>query len=88
MVRYVTGKDADGIGADAHGAYSFENTIRNGKEWERDIEVRYVVQDGPAKDLSFKIRQATYRGNEDISHNSGADEDQIRIITSYPLDIF
>lgn len=88
MVRYVTGKDADGTGADAHGAYSFENTIRNGEEWERDVEVHYVVQEGVAKDLSFKIRQATYRGNEDISHNSGADEDEIRIITSYPLNIF
>ncbi len=88
MVRYVTGKDADGTGADEQGAYSFENTIRDGEEWERDIEVRYVVQEGPARNLSVRIRQSTYRGNEDISHNSGPDEDQVRIITSYPLNIF
>ncbi|MNL75805.1 Porin D precursor [compost metagenome] len=48
----------------------------------------YVVQDGPAKDLSFKLRQATYRGNAAINDsNSGADNDEVRIITSYPLNI-
>lgn len=87
MARYITGKDADGTGADAAGAYSFENGIIDGKEWERDIEVSYVVQSGPVKDLSFRIRQSTYRGNSDISLNSGADQDEVRIITSYPLSI-
>jgi imipenem/basic amino acid-specific outer membrane pore len=88
MVRYMKGTDADGTGADANGAYSFERAIVDGEEWERDIEVAYVVQNGPAKDLSFKIRQATYRGNSDANINAGADEDEIRMITSYPLNIF
>lgn len=61
--------------------------MQNGEEWERDIQVAYVLQEGPAKDLSFKLRQATYRGNSDIGINSGADEDEIRFITEYPLDI-
>ena len=87
MARYVTGTDADGTGADLNGAYSAYADMQNGEEWERDIQVAYVLQEGPAKDLSFKLRQATYRGNSDIGINSGADEDEIRFITEYPLDI-
>ena len=87
MTRYVTGKDADGTGADAAGAYGWENEVRNGEEWERDIQVAYVVQDGTAKGLSFKLRQATYRGNSDANINAGADNEEVRLITEYPLDI-
>lgn len=88
MARYVRGTGADGTGADANGAYAFYNSLEDGKEWERDVQVAYVVQDGPAKDLSFTLRQATYRGNSDMnSTNSGADNDEVRLITSYPLDI-
>ena len=86
MTRYVTGKDADGSGADVNGAYSGLYG-ENGEEWERDIQIAYVVQEGPAKDLSFKLRQATYRGNSDINSGSGADNEEVRIITEYPLDI-
>ncbi|OHC30261.1 MAG: hypothetical protein A2Y50_00475 [Pseudomonadales bacterium RIFCSPLOWO2_12_59_9] len=87
MTRYVRGTDADGSHADANGAYAFYNGMQDGKEWERDIQVGYLVQEGPAKDLSVTLRQATYRGNSAISANSGADNDEIRIITAYPLDI-
>ena len=61
--------------------------MRNGEEWERDIQVAYVVQDGTAKGLSFKLRQATYRGNSDANINAGADNEEVRLITEYPLDI-
>ena len=88
MTRYVRGSDADGSHADASGAYGFYSDLTDGKEWERDIQVAYVVQAGPAKDLSVTLRQATYRGNSAMNAtNSGADNDEIRIITSYPLDI-
>lgn len=88
MTRYVRGSDADGSHADANGAYGFYSDLTDGKEWERDIQVAYVVQAGPAKDLSVTLRQATYRGNSAMNAtNSGVDNDEIRIITSYPLDI-
>ncbi|MGB4074252.1 OprD family porin [Pseudomonas sp.] len=88
MVRYVKGTGADGTAADAEGAYGFYNDLEDGKEWERDIQVAYVLQDGPAKDLSFTLRQATYRGNDDMNAtNSGSDNDEFRLITAYPLDI-
>ena len=88
MVRYVRGTGADGTAADAEGAYGFYNDLEDGKEWERDIQVAYVLQDGPAKDLSFTLRQATYRGNDGMNAiNSGSDNDELRLITTYPLDI-
>ena len=48
MARYVRGTGIDnGPGSDLD-------------RWERNIEAKYVVQDGAAKDLSFRVRQATY----------------------------
>lgn len=47
MTRYVRGSDANVAGTS------------NGKEWERDVDIKYVLQEGPAKDLSFRVRQAT-----------------------------
>lgn len=87
MTRYVRGTGGDGTHADVNGAYGFYVDMHDGKEWERDVQVAYVVQEGPAKDLSVTLRQATYRGNSDANLNAGADNDEIRLITSYPLDI-
>ncbi|HWR80897.1 MAG TPA: OprD family outer membrane porin, partial [Pseudomonas sp.] len=67
-------------------------TGSSANQWERDIEVKYVVQEGAAKDLSFRIRQATWRSNNDMdtgyfgSDGAGA-VDEVRLITEYPLDI-
>ena len=76
MTRYVRGTNID-------------NGVRNdGKNWERDTEVKYVLQSGAAKDLAFRLRQATYRGN-DAAH-AGADTtdvNEVRLIVEYPLSI-
>ncbi|MFB4368735.1 MULTISPECIES: OprD family porin [unclassified Pseudomonas] len=69
MTRYVTGEDG-------------KTAARtDAKEWERDIEAKYVFQDGAAKDLSLRLRQATYRANfrDDI--------DEVRVIVEYPLSV-
>ncbi len=90
MARYVRGSGGNGDNADcsANGAYcgSFGS---GGSEWERDLEVKYVIQEGAAKDLSFKIRQATWRSNESYNNADGdaTGLDEVRIITEYPLDI-
>lgn len=55
----------------------------SGKAWERNIEVKYIVQAGPAKDLSVRLRQANYR-----SAGLGENIDEVRLITEYPLNIF
>jgi len=56
-------------------------TIDDAKEWERDLQVSYVIQSGPVKGLSFRVRQATYRND----FNSPLDE--VRFITEYPLSL-
>jgi len=89
MARYITGDDVDGTKADPNGA--FAGAIgEDGKEWERDIEVKYVVQEGAAKDLSFRVRHASWRGNSDMAFfgsAGGTASDEVRLITEYPLDI-
>jgi imipenem/basic amino acid-specific outer membrane pore len=55
----------------------------NGRAWERDLELKYVVQSGSAKDLSFRIRQASFR-----SPDRGLDFNEVRLITEYPINIF
>ena len=60
----------------------------NGKNWERDTEAKYVLQSGAAKDLAFRLRQATYRGN-DAAHTAAdtTDVNEVRLIVEYPLSI-
>ncbi|MEA5674568.1 OprD family porin [Pseudomonas sp. MH2] len=74
MTRYARGTGANTA------------TTNDGKEWERDIDVKYVLQEGPAKDLSFRVRQATYRSSDGVYYNSGS-IDELRLIVEYPLSI-
>ncbi|MET1078838.1 MAG: OprD family porin [Pseudomonas sp.] len=71
MTRYVTGTDIDvGGGEEA-------------KEHELNIEAKYVLQDGPAKDLSFRVRNAIYRADSSYT----GDVNDFRLIVEYPLEI-
>jgi len=71
MTRYITGDNIDvGTGTDA-------------KEHELNIEAKYVVQEGAAKDLSFRVRNAVYRANESYD----TDKNDFRVIVEYPLEI-
>lgn len=81
--RYVTGDNIDGTDADPNGGYAgFQGA--DGKHWERNFDVKYVVQSGSAKDLSFRVRQATHRSNEAQGED---DVDEVRVIIEYPLEI-
>lgn len=73
MTRYVKGYDAHVAGTS------------NGKEWERDVDIKYVLQEGPAKDLSLRVRQATYRSSDNVYGSPSLDE--LRLIVEYPLSI-
>lgn len=82
MTRYAKGTDADYSNAnsvymrrDADG-----NPLTDQKRWERDIEVKYVVQTGSIKDMSFRIRQMNTRATQFES-----DLDEVRLIVEYPL---
>lgn len=71
MTRYLKGSDFHTAQTD------------NGRAWERDIDMKYVVQSGSAKDLSFRVRQASFR-----SPDRGLNFNEVRLITEYPLNIF
>lgn len=71
MTRYLTG---DNISL-ASGA--------EGKEWERNTDIAYVIQDGALKNLGVKWRNATVR-----STNFGNDLDENRLIVSYSLPLW
>jgi len=81
MARYIKGDNIDFTKADPNGAY-FRAGVDDGKHWERDLEAKYVVQSGSAKDLSFRLRQATHR-----STSFDSDIDEVRLIIEYPLSI-
>ncbi|NLY15882.1 MAG: OprD family porin [Gammaproteobacteria bacterium] len=76
MTRYVRGTNIE------------NNGRNNGKNWERDTDVRYVVQSGAAKDLSLHLRNATYRANGAAHAATGnRDVNEVRFIVEYPLSI-
>ncbi|MDU9033674.1 OprD family porin [Pseudomonas corrugata] len=55
-----------------------------GKEHEFDFETKYVLQSGPAKDLSLRIRSAIARSNNAYD---GGNVNDFRFIVEYPLSI-
>lgn len=77
MTRYITGTDI--TVRDDLGAVSDDNA----KEHELNIEAKYVVQEGAAKDLSFRVRNAIYRANDSYT----GDVNDFRVIVEYPLDV-
>ncbi|WP_175653771.1 OprD family porin [Pseudomonas sp. Marseille-P9899] len=72
MTRYLSGDNVD-LGA----------SRPNGKEWERDMDIGYVIQSGPLKNLGVKWRNATVR-----STNFGNDLDENRLIVSYTVALW
>ncbi|WP_426619985.1 OprD family porin [Pseudomonas rustica] len=81
MTRYVTGDHIDGTHAPVGGAYQFQQGD-GGKHWERDIDMKYIVQSGAAKDLSVQLSHVSHRANE---AQAGDDIDRIYIVIQYPL---
>ncbi|KAF1069101.1 MAG: Porin D [Pseudomonas citronellolis] len=83
MVRHIRGYGIDGSHLDASSAY-YNDYGSDDQEHETDAEAKYVVQSGPAKDLSFHLRQAWHAGDP----STGGRLEQTRLITEYPLNIF
>jgi hypothetical protein len=71
MTRYIKGSDAKIAGTDDTGG-----------EWERDIEVKYVVQSGPLKDVYVRLRNASFKSD------FARDADENRVIVGYTLPIW
>jgi imipenem/basic amino acid-specific outer membrane pore len=84
MTRYVKGWDIDGSKMAADSPYTGYGYGPDGKHNETNFEAKYVVQTGPAKDLSFRIRQAWHFANADQAEG---DVKEFRLIVDYPLSI-
>jgi len=72
FVRYITGDNFDGAGG------------QSGKEWERDLDVTYTLQEGTFKNLAFRWRNAMVRSN---AAATGGDLDENRLIVSYSIPL-
>ncbi|EKT4522350.1 OprD family porin [Pseudomonas juntendi] len=60
-----------------------------GKEREIFNQIRYVVQEGPAKDLSVKLRSSFVRTNTAVRQNGYNDDgNEVRVFVEYPISIF
>ena len=72
----------------ADSGYSYYNVDgKDAKHWERDADLKYVVQGGPAKNLGVRLRWATNRGGDGykaVDHNA----DEYRVIVDYPINVF
>ncbi|UCO98397.1 OprD family porin [Metapseudomonas lalkuanensis] len=67
--------------------YWFSADGKDAKHWERDLDIRYVVQQGPAKDLALRARWANHRGGDGYSAVDN-DIDELRLIVDYPIEVF
>jgi hypothetical protein len=74
MVRYLRGTNIDlpNLGG------------RNLTESSKDLELSYVVQSGPAKDLAFRIRHAFYR-NDLSAAATFRDDNETRVNIDYTI---
>ena len=93
MARYVSGRGIDGSHAPQGGAYNpFDSASgtyspqqgRGGRHWERDLDLHYIVQSGPAKDLSLQLSHVSHRAN---TAQAGDDIDRLYIVIQYPLKL-
>ncbi|MDX1366731.1 OprD family porin [Pseudomonas sp.] len=71
LARYIRGDDATVIGSD-----------KSGGEWERDLELKYVVQSGALKDVYVRLRNANFRSD------FARDATENRVIVGYTLPIW
>ncbi len=62
-------------------------TNTNGKEHEFFNQVAYTVQNGAAKDLSFRLRASLLRANSAVSDINIDDTNEVRFYVNYPLSV-
>ena len=88
-VSYISGKtDLTKVDPQSRGYSAWYSADgKDAKHWERDIDVKYVVQGGKAKDLALRLQWATNRGSNGYSAVD-RDVDEYRVIVDYPISVF
>lgn len=79
---YIRGSHIDGSQVDPSGGYAYLGYGQGGKHWERDLEARYVIQNGEAKGIALSLRHNVHRSN---TAQAELDTDQIRLAVEFPL---
>jgi hypothetical protein len=96
LVRYGYDFAALGVpGLNFQTAYLRGSNVKTGAgkqtEWERDISLGYVVQDGPLKNLGVAWKNASLRSGLPAAATPGSatqrDQDENRVIVSYTLPL-
>lgn len=82
MIRHQIGR-GDGSHADPRGDYA-NKWGPDTRHWERNIDVKYVVQSGAAKGLNLRVRQAIVRENLDQPIRN---INETRVIVEYPFKL-
>lgn len=72
MTRYVAGSDIH------------SGAVRDGREWERDTDIGYIVQSGPLKGVNVRWRNVTFRSGNGLTQ----DLDENRLIVGYTLKLW
>lgn len=83
MTRYANGSGIDGSHTPANSPYKGEYGPDDSHH-ELNVEAKYVIQSGPAKNLSVRLRQAWHRST---STQIDGNADEFRMIIDYPLSI-
>ncbi|PHN18998.1 OprD family porin [Pseudomonas sp. ICMP 460] len=88
-VSYVSGKtDLTKVDPNSRGYSTWYSADgKDAKHWERDIDVKYVVQGGKAKNLAVRLQWAENRGSNGYSAVD-RDMDEYRVIVDYPINVF
>ncbi|MDO7929465.1 OprD family porin [Pseudomonas sp. KFB-139] len=66
-----------------------DGTVGSGNGTEREFfnQLTYVVQGGPAKDLSVRLRSSILRVSAD-AQNYNSEGNEVRIFVDYPINVF
>jgi hypothetical protein len=72
MTRYTSGKNIE------------QGAVQNGREWERDSDLVYTLQNGTLKGLNVRLRNVTFRSGNGLTN----DIDENRLIVGYTLPLW
>ncbi|WP_300651897.1 OprD family porin [Pseudomonas sp.] len=82
---YIKGFDIDGSDMDADSAYQADwGSARDEKHHELNLGIKYLVPDGPAKNLSLYLVQQVHRAS---SEQYDGDFNRVRLYIEYPLNL-
>ncbi|QKZ04765.1 OprD family porin [Pseudomonas eucalypticola] len=84
MTRYVYGYDIDGTHLSPSSAY-YGLYGADERHHETNVEAKYVIQSGPARDLSIRLRQAWHSAT---AGDPDGDANEFRLTVDYPIAVF